>query len=360
VSVKPTYPWLRRRLVQYHLSKKDYRLALNAAQDAVGALPNDVDMLALLAGTQLAAGEINQAISSYSRLVSLRPKSPAPLLGLADAQIAAKSYDAAAEAVRKAAMLAPNAPEVVRRGAQIDMLAGRAEAALARARAQQARTPKAALGFIIEGEVESSRRNWPAAASAFRAALQREPKATNLAQRLYFALRASGDAGKTDAFADEWMKAHPDDAAFPFFLAGLSIADKRYALAEGQLQQVLRLAPDNATAVNNLAWVLSAQKKPEALEAAERANRLAPNQPVFMDTLATVLAEHGQLPRALQLQKKAVEMDPDAPVLRLTLARLYVQSGDKAAARKELDSLTKLGDKFPQQGEVRELLAQLR
>ena len=66
-----------------------------------------------------------------------------------------------------------------------------------------------------------------------------------------------------------------------FFLAGLSISERQYELAEAQLRQVLRLDPDNALALNNLAWVLSVQKKPQALETAERANQLAPNQPLY-------------------------------------------------------------------------------
>lgn len=359
VSVKPADAWLRRQLIQYHLAKRDYKPALNAAQDAVSALPNDADMLALLAVAQLAAGETNQAISSYRKLASMQPKSPMPLLGLADAYIANKSYDAAAEAVKKAAALAPDSPAVVQRGAAIEMLTGRVDAALSRTRALQARAPKAAQAFVIEGDLQYSRRNWDAAAAAYRAALQRQPASTSLAKRLYLTLRASGDQAKTDAFAAEWAKAQPADPRFPFFLAGLSIAERKYDLAETQLKQVLRADPDNPTALNNLAWALSAQKKPGALEAAERANQVAPNQPLFMDTLAMVLAEQGQLPRALQLQKKAIELNPNAPALRLALARLYVKSGNKAEARKELDELAKLGDDFKQQAEVRDMLAKL-
>jgi putative PEP-CTERM system TPR-repeat lipoprotein len=359
VSVKPGDAWLRAQLIQYHLSKQDFKLALNAAQDAVSALRNDQDMLALLAASQLAAGETNQAISSYGTLASLRPRSPAPLLGLADAHIANKSYDAAAAAVKKAEALAPDSPAVIVRAAKIDMLTGHADAALSRTRALQARAPKAADGFVIEGDLASSRKDWPAATAAYRAALQREPAATPVAQRLYLALRASGDKARTDAFAAEWTKARPADSRFLFFLAGVSIADRKYDQAETQLKQVLRLDPDNPTAVNNLAWVLWAQKKPGALEAAERANQLAPDQPMFMDTLALVLGEQGQLPRALELQKRAVALKPDAPGLRLTLARLEARAGNKTDARKELDELAKLGDKFSQQGEVRELLGQL-
>jgi Flp pilus assembly protein TadD len=47
---------------------------------------------------------------------------------------------------------------------------------------------------------------------------------------------------------------------------------------------------------------------------------------------------------------------PDEPSLRLNLARMYLQAGDKAQARTELDTLAKLGKRFAEHAEVTELL----
>jgi putative PEP-CTERM system TPR-repeat lipoprotein len=359
VAARPKDGWARRQLVQYHLSKRDYKLALQAAQEAANALPNDPDLLALLGTAQLAAGEFNEAVSSFGKLAKLHPSSPEPLLGLADSYIASKSYDAAREAIERASALAPKSALVVQRAVTLDVLTGRFDSALSRARALQAQEPRSSAGFAIEGDLQSSRANWPAATAAYRAALQREPSSSGLAQRVYLSTRSSGSQSQADAFAAEWARTQPTDPQFPFFLAGLAIGEHKYGEAESQLKRSLRLEPDNAMTLNNLAWVLAAQNKPEALELAEKAYRLAPNQPLILDTLAAVLAERGQMQRALELQKKAVEIDPGAPGLRLTLARLYLKSGSKSDARQELNELAKLGDKFPQQDEVRGLLGQL-
>ncbi len=357
VKSHPTDPSLRRRLIRYHLAQRDYALAMSAAQAAVKALPNDPDMLAQLAASQLAAGEPNQAVSSYRALVTMRPKSPLPLLGLAEAHIANKSYDLAAETVQSAARLAPDSPAVVQMGARVDTLAARPDAALNRARALQARAPRAAAGFVIEGDLQYASGRWSAAATAYRAALEREPSATAIAERQYASLRAAGDAAKAESFGADWAKRHPDDARFAFFLAGRAIDDRKYERGESLLRRVLQLEPDNAMATNNLAWTLWAQKKPGALATAERANRLAPNRPLFMDTLAQALADDGQLGRALQLERAAVGLDPNAPELRLTLARLLLKTGDKSEAHAELRKLAALGGKFQKQDEVKQLLA---
>jgi len=360
ISVKPDDVSLRRELVLFYMGKGDYKNALAAAQNAAAALPSDPDVLAMLAGAQLAAGDVHQAVDSYGRLNSLRPRTVKILLGLARAQLAAKDVAAATATVAKAEALAPDSPEVVRESAQIDVQAGRQEAAVAKARALQARQPKSADAFALEGDLESTSRHWPAAVRAYRAALQREPASTPFAEGLYRGLRGSGDTAGSDAFAARWIGDHPSDANFIFFMALQAISNQQFARAEAYLRQGLGLDRDNAMAMNNLAWVLLAEKKPEALQVAERANVLAPNQPVVLDTLAQVLAEQGQLTRALEVQRKALQLAPDAHDLRLRMARYLVEHGDKAAARSELDVLAKLGSAYPRQSEVHELLVRLQ
>jgi putative PEP-CTERM system TPR-repeat lipoprotein len=358
VAIKPDDALLQRTLVEYHLGKKDHPLALEAAQRAVTALPYDIDLQILLGRVQRAGGDTEQAIAAYEKAAAARPRSPVPLMALAEAQLEARSFDAAAEAVKKAQGLAPDATALVGMGVKVDVLAGRHDEALAKARALQARSPKSAQGWVLEGDIEMSRRNWPAAAAALQKALDRE-ESSLVAQRAYLALRQVGDKTRMEAFAADWLKRHRNDATFLFALAGWAIEDKDYELAASRLEQSLRAAPDSPAALNNLAWVRAVQKKPGAVALAERANQVAPNQAPFLDTLAFALAAEGNLARALEVQRKALELSPAAHGLRLTLARLYLDAGDKTAARRELDTLSALGAAFGQQTEVEALRSKL-
>jgi predicted Zn-dependent protease len=54
--------------------------------------------------------------------------------------------------------------------------------------------------------------------------------------------------------------------------------------------------------------------------------------------------------------KKAADGAPNAPGIRLNYARGLIKAGQKDAAKKELESLQKLGDKFPGQTEVTRLM----
>jgi predicted Zn-dependent protease len=57
--------------------------------------------------------------------------------------------------------------------------------------------------------------------------------------------------------------------------------------------------------------------------------------------------------------RKAVALAPGESNIRLNLARALVKAGQKDAAKKELETLTKLGDKFAQQAEVAKLMQTL-
>jgi len=170
---------------------------------------------------------------------------------------------------------------------------------------------------------------------------------------------ALGQAGEAELFAQRWIADHPQDAIFPFYLADRALAARDFAGAEVRYRQVIKLQPNNALALNNVAWLMVQQSKPGAVEYAEKANQLLPGRPPLMDTLASALAAEKQLPRALELQKQAVERAPEDGSLRMNLAKLYLAGDQKGMARSELEKIEKMGRKYPNQEEVAKLLKTL-
>jgi Flp pilus assembly protein TadD len=177
--------------------------------------------------------------------------------------------------------------------------------------------------------------------------------------RAHNTLIALGQTAEAEQFAQRWIAEHPQDAVFPFYLADRALAARDYAAAEARYRKVIELQPNNALALNNVAWLMVQQAKPGAVSYAEKANQLLPGRPPLMDTLASALAADKQLPRALELQKQAVERAPEDGSLRMNLAKLYLQSEQKGMARTELERLERMGRKYPNQDEVGKLLKTL-
>ena len=134
------------------------------------------------------------------------------------------------------------------------------------------------------------------------------------------------------------------------------MARKDYAGSLAQYRSALAIEPNNALVLNNAAWVAQQVKDPKALEYAEQANKLVPDNPAIMDTLGGILVEKGDTARGLELIKKAVDGAPKAAGIRLNYARALAKAGQKDAAKKELQTLQALGDKFGGQADVTKLM----
>ncbi len=347
----------RLQLIEELLRAGDAKSALAAAQDANTALPDRRELLYALAQAQMAAGDHQQAVSTFTRLSKIPNALQPATIGIADALVAQKDYAGAERHLLAALQTDPGLLPVRRKLAQLMTSDGRNNDALALARELQKSRPDDAAGFELEAEIEMQRRRGDAAVAAMRTALAKRPT-PDTAARLHTVMLATDQTTDAAAFAAQWLKGHPSDAAFRFYLGDAALARRDWAAAEAHYRDVLRLQPDNALALNNVAWMLVKQGKPGALALAQRANTLLPNSVPVLDTLALALGAEQQLPRAIELQRKTIRLAPDDPTLKMTLARLYLQSGAKAEARAELQDLAKLGDKFRDHAEVQTLLAQ--
>ena len=358
VAANPTDLAPRLLLIDFHLRNKDVKQASSAAQNAVAALPDSPEALDALGRTQQASGEFNQAIATYNKLAGMQPLSPQPHLRLAGTHMADKNRDAAVKSLQKALEIKPDLVEAQRALIVLDLDGKRFEEALTTARTVQKQRPKEAVGYAMEGDISAAQKNWESAAKAYRAGLK-HGNLSELAIKLHSVLLVSGKGAEADRFSSSWQKDNPKDAAFLFYLGDRAIARKDYASAEKNYAALVKVQPNSAAAYNNLAWVTSKLNKEGAIAYAEKANTLAPNQPAFMDTLAMLLSDKGDYPKAVEIQNKVLALQPQNPLFKLNLAKIHIKSGQKDLAKKELEDLTKLGDKFPAQAEVATLLVGL-
>lgn len=358
VAANPTDAAPHLLLIDFHLRNKDIKAASLSAQNAAAALPDSPEVLDALGRTQQQAGELNQAITSYNKLAGMQPLSPLPYLRLADAHLAGKNKNAAVQSLRKALEIKPDLLEAQRALIMLDLEDKKFQDALTTARTVQKQRTKEAVGYVLEGDINAVQKNWDSAATAYRVGLK-QVNSPELAIKLHSILSAAAKSAEADKFSTTWQKDNPKDAAFLFYLGDRAIASKDYGGAEKYYAAVIKLQPNNAIAYNNLAWVSGKLNRDGAIAFAEKATAVAPNQPAFMDTLAELLSEKGDYAKAVVIQNKALALQPQNAFFKLNLAKIHVKGGKKDLARKELDELTKMGDKFPAQAEVTALLAGL-
>lgn len=358
ITSNPTETTPRLLLVDLYLRSKEAKLALAAAQSAAAAIPDSAEIIDALGRAQLATGDTNQALSTFNKVVALQPSSPIPFMRLADANMVAKDKNGAAQSLRRALEVKPDYLDAQLGLIRLAIDAKNYSEATAIARSVQKQRPKESIGYQFEGDIAAAQKKFDLAADIFRTGLK-QGAFPDVAIKLHAVLKGSGKGGEADKLASSWLIDHPKEPSMRMYLAQEALATKDYVNAEKLYLSVVQIQPNNAIAYNNLAWVTSELKKDGAIAYAEKALAMVPNQPAYMDTLAMLLLDKNDLAKALQWQTKAVGLSPANPLYKLNLARIHVKSGNKDLARKELDELAKLGDKFTGQAQVTELLKSL-
>jgi len=358
VQASPTEPGPRLALINLYLSNKDAKKAVAAGQDAITALPDNIGILDALARAQQAAGDNNQALTTYGKIVGLMPGSPQPYLRMADINVAAKNKEAAIQNLRKALELKPDLLAAQRGLIMLYLDAQNIPDAQKIVREVKQQRPKEPAGFLFEGDISASRKAWPEAVAAYRAGLKQAPS-TELAVKVYAALYAGGNGAEAEKFATGWLNDHAQDGRFRLAMAESATARKDFSTAVKHYQTLLQAQPNNPMILNNVAWALGQLKDARALDYAEKALRLAPSQPAIMETVASLVAEKGDTTRALELLQKATSLAPASNDLKLSTARVMIKAGKKAEAQKILAELGKLGDKYAAQADVTRLLKEI-
>jgi putative PEP-CTERM system TPR-repeat lipoprotein len=350
---------IRIALVRMLAQLGDTKRALLLAQEASATAPDDPSVLDLLGRTQVAAGEQQQAIATFSKLVDRQPNSIAPLIALADLQSAAKDGAAAERSLRKALALKPDSIDAEQRLIAILMNGKRSDEALRVAKDIQKQHGKSATGFVLEGDVLFVQGKKSEAVTAYSEAFQRDRTPQSVI-RLYGARVAAGQTQEAAKLTAEWNKANPKDLALRTYIAERYLMELKYDQAVQQYRQMLEIAPKNPMLLNNMAWALGKMKDSSAITVAQQAVSLAPNSPVVLDTYGSLQVENGDVGKGVETLKKAVSLGPNLPQLRISLARALIKSGDKDGARKELDvALKSAPEKTPVRAEIEKIRASL-
>lgn len=123
-----------------------------------------------------------------------------------------------------------------------------------------------------------------------------------------------GKGKKAVAEIDRYLALDPDNLQFWLLkVQVLEAVQAPFAMCEAAYLQVLRLDPNNLTALNNYAYLLAVNggdlRKAEQLS--QRTIREQPENPVFLDTYAWILHLQGQDVLAAFYIKKAVNNAPE-------------------------------------------------
>lgn len=262
-----------------------YNRAVPLLQRVVEGQPGYVDGAILLAAAQEGAGRPEDAIGTLERALARNPRFYRGQLRLAEIYERQRQWASAAEALARAQALNPSAPLETRRAAAL----------INGGRPDEART-------LLEGTISET-----------GSEAQRPVQLYLLAE----AQRALKDLPAAEATAKQLLAASPNDARGLHVLS-LILQDKGDVQgAERVLRDLIARDPLDANALNSLGYLFAerGERLEEAVELLQRALRLEPDNPSYLDSLGWAYVRQGRLDLADgPLTKAAAELKESSVV----------------------------------------------
>ena len=345
------------QLCSQYLHTGQQQQALLLARQALTVHPADGQVLDVLGQAQVATGDVEGAVATYSTLVSIAPDRAVVHTRLAAVYMMRKSEAEAEEHLKKAIELQPSYAQAYVALATVYVRQGKNQQALDLAAQLEKQTPVAAAGYSMAGDILAPGKP-QLALRAYQQAFALQPTAQLMLQQRGLLL-AAGKQAEADKLLKQWQAGHPNDPVVQLALAGAALQKKQYPAAIVQLQALLAQQPHDVAVLNNLALAYQATGDARAQASAEQALALAGNNPAVLDTLGWILVGKGDTARGVDLLKKAVKLEPDEPGIGYHLAYGLNQAGDKEQARKQLQGLLAKGRQFSQMDDARALYGKL-
>ncbi len=137
----------------------------------------------------------------------------------------------------------------------------------------------------------------------------------------------------------EGLQQHPDNTQLLYNRSMLYEQIDRLDAMEKDLRQLLKIEPNNATALNALGYSLTdrTDRHAEALELIRQALKLKPDDPAILDSMGWVQYNLGDYKLALEYLLRAFDTFPD-PEIASHLGQVYWKLGQQDSARQVWNS----------------------
>lgn len=314
---------------------------------------------------------VPRAIAALERAREDGPSDASLDLSLARLYLETNAYDKAIPLLRRVLLAQGNYPEVALLLASAQEGAGRTAEAVETLEQSLQDNPKFYRGWVLLGELSEKQGDWSQAADSYARAQQLNARAADLTTRRAAALINSGSsdtardllrdaAAKPDApalvlylygaaqqktgdlagaeeTARRLRSAAPDDPRGMYMLAQVLEARKDYAGAERSLRDLLERHPADATALNYLGYMFAerGERLDEAVDLVQRALKIEPDNPSFLDSLGWAFFQQGKLDQADAPLTEAAAKLPQSSVVQEHLGDLRFKQrrfGDAAEA----------------------------
>lgn len=315
----------RLMLSRLYLSTGNPKQAQEITELALKKFNNNVAALDLLGTIQRGIGKTDDAISTFQSAIKIEPTATDPRYNLALTLLSTNQIDAAFEEIKSILKISPNhlpsqilQTNLLIESKQVD----KAEDLLKQLLQEH---PNNADINDLAGKLALNQNNPETSLPYFQTALKTTPTSARASQlaSAQFVSKLPQDSLTT---LKTWLENHPEDERIRDQLAAYSTMQGKTDDAIKQYSEITRINPNKFDAYNNLALLYAQQTNlNKALQYAETAYKLAPQNAGVLDTLAVILCRKGDYKKGSILFQEAIQKAPNDMSIRFHFAEALIE-----------------------------------
>ncbi len=401
VNAAPDNFVARYNLGRAHVARGEWEQARQQFTAAFHERPDYLPARLALAQLQVMRSDFDAALKSVGEILQIdRRNGPARMIEAASL-LGEKKYDDARRLLLAIRQANPTAPDIDFSLGMVSLKEGKLKEAEDIFRKAYAANPKDARGLVglVEtlsaeghfdqailflqselaksptrndlqmtlGNVALRAGNFDLAIAQFKTVLNELDKNSKVRGEVYFRLgitmRKKGDVNGAILALYKAREALPENSLVVNELALALDTAGRKPEAETAYDQAVKLDPQNAYALNNLAFLIADSgggDLDQALTYAQRAKQVMPNLPEVSDTLGWIYLKKNMSDSAMDIFQDLVGKMPQNATYRYHLGMAYAQKGDKVKALRELQQALRIGPGKDEVNHIRDLINKLQ
>jgi tetratricopeptide (TPR) repeat protein len=332
----------RRVLAEVHADLGEHEYAVEEGRRYLQQRPDSVETRVRVAQSLVLLGRLDEALSEVNQIPEDK-RDETVEFALGRIYTAKGDNQKARGLLLKALEKRPNHPEILRGLLQIEEKMGKREESLARIQKAVADNPDDAKLQQLASVVALAQGKVDEATKALERAIEIAPDDMTSYQQLADLYVRTGRTSQTIEIYEKALERQPNQPRIHHFLGVLYEYGGKPDQAVTHYEEAIKLSPDLAESKNNLAYLYAESGKnlDRALDLAQDAKALMPDDPNTADTLGWVLYRRGVPSAAIGYLKEAEAgvkaEDATLGIIRHHLAQAYEASGDKENAKTTLD-----------------------
>ncbi len=338
VELDATIVDARRLLAQIHQDMGEHSYAVEEARKYLRERPGDARARITLAQSLVSLGKRDEAMRELEAIPA-DARTPEVLFAFGQLYLAAGQLEPARSTLEQALAQKPDSPDILKSLLALDLKENRFEESVKRIQAAVEAKPDDGRLQGLQGTVALAAGKGDEAEVAFKKAVEFSPNDLGAYQRLATFYGRTGRLPEAVTTYEKALQANPDKAEIHYMLGVLYEYSAQREKAVERYEDAIRRNPDLGEAKNNLAYIYAetGANLDRALDLAQEAKALLPNNPNAADTLGWVLYKRGVPSAAIGFLREAESGyeagDPSLGVVRQHLALAYEAGGDLKAAR---------------------------